>query len=103
MLHLHFLGPPQIERDGQPVILDTRKATALLAYLAVSGQRHSRDALAVLLYPDYDQSRARRPCAAPSPASNQVLASRGCRSSVMGSPWRPATTCGATSPNSSGC
>ncbi|HSN77047.1 MAG TPA: AAA family ATPase [Anaerolineae bacterium] len=59
MLHLHFLGPPRIEHDGQPVILDTRKATALLAYLAVTGQHHSRDTLATLLYPETDQSRAR--------------------------------------------
>jgi len=59
MLHLHFLGPPTIQLDGQPVLLDTRKATALLAYLAVTGQRHSRDALATLLYPEADQSRAR--------------------------------------------
>ncbi len=70
MLHLHFLGPPRIELDGQPgpprieldgqpVILDTRKATALLAYLAVTGQRHSRDVLATLLYPETGQSRAR--------------------------------------------
>lgn len=59
MLHLHVLGPPSIEIDGQPVVPDTRKATALLAYLAVTGQRHSRDALATLLYPDYDQSRGR--------------------------------------------
>jgi predicted ATPase/DNA-binding SARP family transcriptional activator len=59
MLHLYFLGPPRVERDSQPVILDTRKATALLAYLAVTGQRHSRDTLATLLYPATDQSRAR--------------------------------------------
>jgi len=32
---------------------------ALLAYLAVSGQHHSRDALSTLLWPDYDQRRAR--------------------------------------------
>lgn len=59
MLHLYFFGPPRIELDGQPVILDTRKATALVAYLAVTRQRHSRDALAALLYPEADQSRAR--------------------------------------------
>lgn len=59
MLHLYLFGAPRLERYGQPVVLDTRKATALLAYLAVTGQRHGRDALAALLYPDYDQSRAR--------------------------------------------
>jgi DNA-binding SARP family transcriptional activator/predicted ATPase len=59
MLHLHLFGPPHIARDDRPVSLDTRKATALLAYLAVTGQRHSRDTLATLLYPDAGQSQAR--------------------------------------------
>ena len=58
-LALYLLGSPRLERDGQPVELDTRKALALLAYLAVSGQVHSRDALAGLLWPDYDQVHAR--------------------------------------------
>jgi len=58
-LTLTLFGPPHLERDGQPVTLDTRKAVALLAYLAVTGQRHGRDALAALLYPETDQSRAR--------------------------------------------
>lgn len=59
MLHLHFLGPPRIELNGQPVVLDTRKAVALLAYLVMTGPHHSRDTLAALLYPELDQSRAR--------------------------------------------
>lgn len=58
-LNLLFLGPPRIERDSQRVDIDTRKATALLAYLAATGQRHSRDSLAALLYPDSRQERAR--------------------------------------------
>ncbi len=36
-----------------------RKAVALLAYLAVTGQVHSRDALATLLWPESDQSAGR--------------------------------------------
>jgi DNA-binding SARP family transcriptional activator len=54
-----LLGPPRIERDGEPVRIQRRKAVALLVYLAVTGCSHSRDALATLLWPEYDQSSAR--------------------------------------------
>jgi DNA-binding SARP family transcriptional activator/predicted ATPase len=57
-LSLCLLGSPRLELDGQPVTVDTRKAIALLAYLAVTRQPHSREALAALLWPDYDQSHA---------------------------------------------
>ncbi len=53
-----LLGPPRIERDGAPVDVDTRKAVALVAYLAVTRQRHRREALAALLWPDYEEGRA---------------------------------------------
>lgn len=56
---LYTLGAPRIERDGAPVHVDTRKATALLAYLALTRQRHSRDSLGALLWPDDDQPHAR--------------------------------------------
>jgi DNA-binding SARP family transcriptional activator len=58
-LTLHLLGPPIIELDGATVQLGRRKAVALLAYLALSGGPHTRDALATLLWPELDQSRAR--------------------------------------------
>lgn len=58
-LKLFLLGSTYLEREGTPVEVDTRKAIALVAYLAVTGRTHSRDALATLLWPDYDQSRAR--------------------------------------------
>ncbi len=56
---LYLLGTPRLERDGIPVVVDTRKAIALLAYLVVNRQPHSRDTLAALLWPDYDQAHAR--------------------------------------------
>jgi len=58
-LALFLLGSPRIERDGVLINVDTRKAIALLAYLAVTHQRHSRDVLASLLWPEYDQANAR--------------------------------------------
>ena len=56
---ISLLGAPRIEHDGMPVEVDTRKAIALAAYLAVTKQSHTRDALAGLLWPEYNQSRAR--------------------------------------------
>src|SRR5258707_14527272 len=58
-LILSLFGPPRMECDGQQVNTDTRKAVALLAYLAVTQQPHSRDTLAALLWPEYDQPHAR--------------------------------------------
>src|SRR5262245_62862235 len=60
-LRLVVLGQPRLERDGAPIELNLRKALALLVYLAVSGQPHSRDALSTLLWPESDgrESRAR--------------------------------------------
>ncbi|MFQ5593539.1 MAG: tetratricopeptide repeat protein [Anaerolineae bacterium] len=58
-LKLLLLGPPHIECDNAPVVVDRRKAMALLAYLAVTGESQRRDTLATLLWPEADQSRAR--------------------------------------------
>lgn len=58
-LRLNLLGPPRIERTGRPVAMDTRKATALLTYLAMTAQPQARDTIAGLLWPDADAERAR--------------------------------------------
>ena len=52
-------GPPRIETDGSPLEVDTRKAVALLAYLALTQRRHTRDALCALLWPEHGQTRSR--------------------------------------------
>ena len=59
LLKLYLLGTPRIERHGKEVSVDTRKATALLAYLALNPYRHSRDSLAALLWPENDSTGAR--------------------------------------------
>lgn len=58
-LKLFFLGPPRIALDDEAVAIELRKGVALLAYLAVTGQSHSRDALGTLLWPNSNQRRAR--------------------------------------------
>jgi predicted ATPase/DNA-binding SARP family transcriptional activator len=56
---LSLLGPPHLECDGVPLGLDRNKNMALIAYLAVTGQSHSREALVTLLWPELEPSRAR--------------------------------------------
>ncbi len=58
-IRLFLFGNPRFELDGQPIDLSLRKAQALIAYLAVTGQTQSRDFLAGLLWPESDQSSAR--------------------------------------------
>lgn len=53
-----LLGTPRIEQNHRLIPVDRRKAMALLAYLAVTRQAHSREALAALLFPDADSGRA---------------------------------------------
>ena len=59
LLSIALLGPPVVEVDGRPLQVDTRKATALLAYLAIEGRALRRDTIASLLWPDNDPERAR--------------------------------------------
>ncbi|HEY1775955.1 MAG TPA: AAA family ATPase [Solirubrobacteraceae bacterium] len=58
-LSMALLGAPRVEVDGQPLAVDTRKATALLAFLALTGHAHARALLAELLWPDSDPDRSR--------------------------------------------
>ena len=57
-LDIRLLGPPEILVDGAPLIVDTRKAVAILALLGAEGRAFGRDELAALLWPDSDQPAA---------------------------------------------
>jgi predicted ATPase/DNA-binding SARP family transcriptional activator len=58
-LALYLLGPPRVECDGVPLEVDTRKAIALLTYIAITGESHRRASLINLLWPEYDRARGR--------------------------------------------
>lgn len=55
---LQLLGTPRLESDGAAINPGRRKALALLAYLAVTREMHTREALSALLLPDHDRARA---------------------------------------------
>lgn len=57
-LRVAVLGPPQVTVDGADLQVDTRKAVALLAVIALDGGQ-SRERLAALLWPESGTSRAR--------------------------------------------
>ena len=58
-LRMYLFGTPRVVLGDCPVAIPRRKALALLAYLAVSPQPHSRDALAALFWPEHDRLGAR--------------------------------------------
>jgi DNA-binding SARP family transcriptional activator/predicted ATPase len=57
-LSIELLGPPRVTVAGEHLAVDTRKATAVLAMLALDGTI-SREVLAHRLWPDSDEARAR--------------------------------------------
>ena len=58
-LTIRLLGPPEILVDGRPLAVDTRKAVAILALLAVEVRPFARDEIAALLWPESDDVAAR--------------------------------------------
>lgn len=60
-LQLNLLGKPEVVLNGAPVTaFVSAKVLALLIYLAVTGQAHSRDTLATLLWGDLPEATAKR-------------------------------------------
>jgi DNA-binding SARP family transcriptional activator len=55
---LFLFGLPRIEVDGERINVERRKVLGLAAYLALNMQAHSREALAALFWPEFDQTRS---------------------------------------------
>lgn len=58
-LVIHLFGLPRIEKNGVPISVDTRKAIALAAYLAVTEQAQERHHLTGLLWAGSHSVRAK--------------------------------------------
>ncbi|CAA9455735.1 MAG: hypothetical protein AVDCRST_MAG58-1447 [uncultured Rubrobacteraceae bacterium] len=58
-LSIRLLGPPEASLCGRGLRFDTRKALALLCYLATEGSNHPRIKLAELLWPRSHERHAR--------------------------------------------
>ena len=59
VLELALLGSPEVRLRGQPLNLPTRKALALLVYLACEPGVHPREKLASMFWPDNDETGGR--------------------------------------------
>lgn len=94
-LRLRLFGAPELSLAGSPVTFDTRKAVALLAYLAVTGRPQRREVLAALLWPESDQSKARaslrRTLSAAGQAGPALLIRRGEIELDPGRSWSDVT------------
>ncbi len=84
-LSIHLLGAFQVTLDGERVIgFDSDKVRALLAYLAVEGDRqHRREKLAGLLWPDYPERSARTSLRSALANLRQVIGDEGASPSFL--------------------
>lgn len=58
-LAIRLLGPLEITVAGRPIVVDTRKALAIVALVAAEGRPFARDELAAMFWPDADDEAAR--------------------------------------------
>ncbi|HEU4572396.1 MAG TPA: hypothetical protein VFR93_06895, partial [Candidatus Limnocylindrales bacterium] len=56
---IRLIGPPAVAVDGRPLVVDTRKAIALLAYVGTAARPVPRSELAALLWPESEDEPAR--------------------------------------------
>ena len=89
------MGPLEVRVDGQPIIVDTRKALAILALLAVEDRSFARDELAALLWPESDDASARGALRRTLSVLRNGLGGGGCGSTARSWPWS-ATASGST-------
>ena len=58
-LSIHLLGPLEVAVAGRSIVVDTRKALAIVALVAAQGRPFARDELAAMFWPEADDEAAR--------------------------------------------
>jgi len=58
-LSIRLLGPLEVAVHGRPIVVDTRKALAIVALVAAEGRPFARDELAAMFWPEADDEAAR--------------------------------------------
>lgn len=58
-LSIRLLGPLEVAVAGRPIVVDTRKALAIVALVAAEGRPFARDELAAIFWPESDDEAAR--------------------------------------------
>jgi TolB-like protein/DNA-binding SARP family transcriptional activator/Tfp pilus assembly protein PilF len=96
-MRIRLLGPVAIAIDGRPVVIASKKARALLGYLALrQGTQVSRGVVTGLLWGERSESQARASLrqtlselrrALPGPARQSIIANKETISWVPGSAW----------------
>ena len=66
LLRIRLLGPLEVEVSGRPIVVDTRKALAIIALVAAEGRPFARDELAAMFWPDADDEAPAAPFGEPS-------------------------------------
>src|SRR6266513_2500999 len=74
---IRLFGSPESRIAGVPLVLHNHKAKALLYYLAATGQAHTRDHLATLLWSESPESNARHSLRSSLYHIRQALNSQG--------------------------
>ena len=59
LLSIRLLGPLEVAVDGHAIVVDTRKALAIVALVAAEGRPFARDELAAMFWPEADDEAAR--------------------------------------------
>ncbi|MEO6207256.1 MAG: AAA family ATPase, partial [Candidatus Limnocylindrales bacterium] len=58
-VEIRLLGAPEVSIDGAPLVVDTRKAVAIIVVLATDRRAYAREELAALMWPDSSDEAAR--------------------------------------------